>query len=84
MAEKRMQITLLLTVADLDATSRKELAAEIDCKASELPKLKDVSAEDIAELFDGSKQFINDELFAGSGIYAEVTECRVIETTGWL
>jgi hypothetical protein len=76
---RKLQVTLEIDVADLPKEQRKELAREQECKASDLPSLKDTEAGEVASVLEGiGMEGISEELFAGSDVYVRFTDARIV------
>lgn len=76
MSEKKLLVVLEVTVSDLSSKERKECAEYAECKASELPRLRDLDAFEIAEVLLPVEN--DTEAFAGSDIYAKFTDSKII------
>lgn len=77
---KKLQVTLEIDVADLPKKQRAELAREQECKPRDLPSLKDTPADEVARALEGiSMEGISAELFAGSDIYVQITDARILK-----
>jgi hypothetical protein len=81
--KKKMRLVLEVEVADLPAETRKECAEMVGDDASALPRLKDYSAQEISEVFDGLSPEVTSELFGGTDIYAQIADSKVIEAA-WI
>lgn len=75
--KRTLKMSVEVTLDDLPAAERKELAEGAMCKPSELPRLKDIEdAFDVAEALCFS--FESDpEVWAGTGMYCRVAGYRI-------
>lgn len=77
----KIKIELEVEFADYPEDVRKVMAKEAQCSTVEMERLKDYSAQDLAELFNlGPNPFIASELTAGSMIYANLVNMKVIKS----
>lgn len=76
--KKTVKVTLEIDVADLSMDELRENAALGECKVSELPRVRDLCAFDIADQLAGIFTLDNPELFAGSDMHIRATGARVV------
>lgn len=77
---KTMRVTLEIDVDELSPALRKEMAKDMMQEPpEELPTMADSSVTEIASVLENLTEHTGAELFAGSDIYAQFLECRVID-----
>lgn len=74
--KRKIRVTLDLTFCDLTSDARKECAEIEDCKISDLPRIRDYHPNELVECISGAFED-NAEIFAGSGVYARITDCAI-------
>jgi hypothetical protein len=74
--KKTLIVVMELEVSDLSQEERRENADMQDCKPSELPNVRELSAFDVAQVLLPDED--DAEMFAGSDIYAKFTNARLL------
>lgn len=76
--KRKLLISFEIEVTDLTEKERKECARSEDCKPKDLPRLSEVSADDLGRVIEGAIMSPGTELFGGSCIYAKFTRANLV------
>jgi len=74
--KRKLLVSFEIDVADLTRAERQECARAVSVKPRDLPRLDEVSADDLGRIIANAieSSTAGDEMFGGSGIYAKF-EC---------
>lgn len=73
--KRKLILTLAVEVADWSPHERAEEAQRQGCKLNDIPRLREVTPFDLAELITGAIENASD-MWGGSEIYAEVKSVK--------
>lgn len=77
MAKRKFRMTVEVEIADWTADERKENAEMQGCKASELPRVRDIEACDFADMLTGVWEY-SAEMWGGTEMYARIVKTKVV------
>lgn len=73
--KRKLIVVIALEISDWSIEERKEEARQQCCKHSEIPRLREAGASDLADLVVGAVENAAD-MFGGSEIYAKVKSVK--------
>jgi hypothetical protein len=77
---RTLLVTLEIDVDDLSEKDRAQCARDMQCGIEQIPDMSEVSAAEFSNLLEGiGMEGSVEYFFAGSDIYAEFKECRVLD-----